>query len=78
MRDRFEAKFDALESRIDAIDFKFDTKIDTMGAKFDTKFDNICEKIDRRNKWFISFVIAAIISLAVIVVSCVWAIFIKG
>lgn len=47
-QDLFESKLDNLESKLDAMDKKFEAKFDAMDKKFDAKFDAADKKSDAK------------------------------
>jgi len=45
MEDKMDAKFDAVDAKITALESKMDTKIDALESKMDAKFDAVDAKI---------------------------------
>jgi len=41
MEDKMDAKFDAVDAKITALEWKMDTKIDALESKMDAKFDAV-------------------------------------
>ena len=78
---RVDARFEDLINKLDARDARIDARFDDLNKKFDArdaridaKLDGFNNKLDSTNKWIIGFIIAALISLAGIVISNFWAI----
>ena len=49
LTEKFDAKIDALDKKIDTIDAKFDAKFDTLDGKFDAKIDALNSRFDALN-----------------------------
>ena len=49
LTEKFDAKIDALDKKIDTIDAKFDAKFDTLDGKIDAKIDALNSRFDALN-----------------------------
>lgn len=57
---RIETKIDAMDQKFEV---KFETKIEVIDQKFETKFDKLTAHIDSNFKWLLGFMISGFIGM---------------
>ena len=60
---RFDARFDAFERRIDALDQKVDRRTGALEDRFERRYDTLEEKVSRQFTWLVGLHVTTLVAI---------------